>query len=108
MLAKIAKVSLGFEHHGLLTSYLHLEYANPGGKIGGSGQGFGGRVLADKFTDYWICGILRAVGVDDWSQLPGKMVWASSDLASVHYIIGLDTGIKFDPRGWVDENARVA
>lgn len=97
-LARIRETTLGFEDHGLLTAFLHLEYADKGGKIGGSGQGFGGRILSGEFTDYWIRGVLTAVGVNDWSMLPGRMVWADHDWDAVHTITGLDTGKTFDPR----------
>jgi len=71
--AIIKRTSLGFEDHGLMTAYLHLEQP-------GAGQGFGGyRLDAPKdapspMATFFIARVLRTVGVDDWEQLPGKHV----------------------------------
>ena len=70
--AQIKRTSLGYEDHGILTCYLHLEQA-------GSGQGFGGyRLDAHKgssiWTDFWVKRILEVVGVGTWEELPGKFV----------------------------------
>lgn len=99
-LARIKQVTLGIEDHGILTSYLHLEYAEPGQKIGGTGQGFGGYGLGGEYTALWIEGVLKAVGVDEWSKLVGKLVWADHEQVKVHRIVGVDTGIEFDPTKW--------
>lgn len=104
-LARIDKATLGIEDHGFLTSFLFLTYAYEGEKIGGSGQGFGGRVLGGEYTDLWVRGCLDAVGVGDWSQLPGQMVWATKDWERVYSITGLNTGKTFDPSEWKRKEA---
>ncbi len=70
--ARIKSVSLGYEDHGIMTSYLILEQ-------GSSGQGFGGyRLDAHKKQSvagtFWIKRVLETVGVTDWSQLVGKYI----------------------------------
>ena len=77
-IAKIERVSLGYEDHGIFTCMLHLDF-------GGSGQGAGGYAL-DAFdeesgqrrgTAYgmeWIIRVMRACGVDEWSDVKGKTV----------------------------------
>lgn len=102
-LAKVTSATLGIEDHGFLTSFLFLDYADVGRKIGGSGQGFGGRALGGAYTDRWVRGVLDALGVDDWSKIGGQYVWVSSQWDKVHYIIGVETGIKFDPSEWDKE-----
>jgi len=74
--AIITNVSLEIEDHGILSSFLTLDY-------GGSGQGFGGYFLYspsgwkehDKgWAGHFIWRVLETVGVSDWSQLKGKVI----------------------------------
>lgn len=65
--AIIESTMLGYEDHGILTYFLHLNY-------GGSGQGFGGYKLGAEYTTKVIEGILKAVGVEKWEDLKGKHV----------------------------------
>ena len=71
--AKIKSTSLGYEDHGILTCFLHLEQKS-------SSQGFGGyRLDAPKgapseLGTFWIRRILETVGVQSWEELPGKYV----------------------------------
>lgn len=82
--ARIKRTHLGFEDHGILTIWLHLEYDS-------GGQGFGGYVLDDKPLDEdrgkagytrqpsrlagrSIACILKALEVDTWEQIPGTYV----------------------------------
>lgn len=96
-LARIEKATLGYEDHGLLTSYIFLEYAQAGQRVGGSGQGFGGRILGGHFTTHWIKGVLDAVGVDEWSKIEGQWVWALHEPTKVLEITGLLTGKTYNP-----------
>lgn len=77
--AKIRSVQIGFEDHGILTCWLNLDY-------GGCSQGFGGygfshrprgqgNVGAADFADY-ILGVLDALEVRAWEDLPGTSVRA--------------------------------
>lgn len=76
--ARIKSTSLGYEDHGIMTFYLHLDY-------GGGGQGFGGYGLDDfdkekdrrvgtAFGLEAIIQVLKTVGVDTWEKLPGTPV----------------------------------
>lgn len=71
--AVIGRTTLGYEDHGILTCWLHLEQD-------GSGQGFGGyRLDAPKdadsvYTNWWIKRILKTVGANTWEELPCKFV----------------------------------
>ncbi len=65
--ATIKEVKLGFEDHGILTSYVILDY-------GGSGQGLGGFCLGGEYTDYWVRGILESLELKDWNDLVGTNV----------------------------------
>ena len=98
--AKIESVSLGFEDHGILTCWLHLDY-------GGAGQGFGGygfshdprgngHIGSPDLADY-IIGILDTLEVDSWEKLPGKMVRADSTHDKVLRIGHLLKDRWFDP-----------
>lgn len=77
--AKIKYTTLGFEDHGILTCWLHLDYTE------NSGQGFGGYGLdnysetAKKRIPHVNCGlfiqrVLEVVGVDEWEKLKGQYV----------------------------------
>ena len=68
--ATIKGVRLFVEDHGIMTSFIELDY-------GGTCQGFGGWCLGkpgkpDMALAEWIYGIMQAVGVDSWEDLPGK------------------------------------
>lgn len=71
--AKIKSTSLGYEDHGILTCFLHLEQQ-------GVGQGFGGyRLDAPNGGDsemgtFWIQRILSVVDVQRWEDVVGKYV----------------------------------
>jgi hypothetical protein len=65
--AKITSTMLGFEDHGFLTWFLHLDFGN-------SGVGFGGYALGGDNTDKVIRAILETVGVETWEDLKGKYV----------------------------------
>lgn len=64
---RIKSTTLGYEDHGILTFYLHLEGD-------GWGQGYGGYVLGSEFTTRVIKGVLDTVGVSKWEDLPFKYV----------------------------------
>lgn len=70
--AVIQHVSLGFEGHGILSSFITVNY-------GGSGQGFGGYAFGGEYTDYWVRGVLKALEVEDWSKLNGTSVRVKVD-----------------------------
>jgi len=75
--AIIESVSLSVEDHGVLSSFVMLDY-------GGTGQGFGGYVLylPKSFTHHakssvaghWIWRVLEIAGVKEWDELPGKTI----------------------------------
>lgn len=81
--ALIEKTSLGYEDHGILTCYLHLNY-------GGCGQGFGGYAL-DRYNEeskkreqtiycgLWVLRILKTVGVRRWEDLTGQHIQVATD-----------------------------
>ncbi len=88
-----------------LTSTLVLSFAEKGTKItSGSHQGFGNYGLGGEFTDYWISGVMRAVGVQYWSELVGKYVFFEredeSTFGRVTSITGVETGVTFTPSRW--------
>lgn len=85
---------LGYEDHGILTCYLHLDY-------GGSGQGFGGYSLDEPIKDEegkflgrvptdatgkWVKEILNVVGVEKWEDLKGKYIRVEADFNKIHRI----------------------
>lgn len=76
--AIITKAYLTTEDHGVLSGWLSLDY-------GGSGQGFGGHVLAvnpdsphwpgkANYCGVWITRVLECAGVTKWDQLVGKTI----------------------------------
>lgn len=69
--AKIERTFLGFEDHGILTGYLHVNY-------GGAGQGVGGYAIRSVAADY-IAWTLGACGVDNWEKLVGRTIYVLTD-----------------------------
>ena len=62
--AIITSTMLGVEDHGILTAFLYRE-------MDGSGQGFGGYVLAGPACAIFVRGVLDILGVSKWEQLSG-------------------------------------
>lgn len=101
--AKIRSVSLGFEDHGILTCWLHLDY-------GGVSQGFGGygfshrpkdkHIGAPDLADF-LLGILTTLEVDTWEALVGKSVRADADHGGVKRIGHYLKDQWFDPQSVV-------
>lgn len=93
-LAKIREASLNMQDRGIFTFWIHVDYED------GCSQGVGGIALDDwdeserarKGTAFGcevIRQILLCLGVDDFSQMKGKMIW----------VIGEGEGLSFTPRG---------
>lgn len=70
-IAKVESTMLGFEDHGMLTGYLHVNY-------GGLAQGVGGYQLLDV-AGRWLIGVLRACGVTSWEQVKGRTIYVLKD-----------------------------
>lgn len=93
-IAKIVKTTLGYEDHGILTFFLHLEY-------GGGGQGAGGYAL-DRYSEMakrrvgteegceFIIRVLRACGVSKWEDLKGRTIFALRDEGYGSLIRGIE------------------
>lgn len=83
--------------HGMLSGWLHLDY-------GGEGQGFGGYVLFQpNFPDspgnyggLWIYRVLEIVGVEKWSQLPGKTLRVRGSCIHISAIGNIVKDVWFD------------
>lgn len=63
--ALITGTMLGYEDHGIFTSFVYLEWD-------GGGIGVGGYVLGGKSGIEFIQEIMKVVGVDSWEKLKGK------------------------------------
>ena len=77
--AVIESVTLSKDDHGLLTSYIGLDYGDSGH------QGFGGYALYlptsfkhgkvdNGFAGHWIWRVMEIAGVGKWDQLKGKTI----------------------------------
>lgn len=81
--AQITRAELEFER-GYLTSWLTLEWP-------GASQGFGGYSLGgytNTGCGVWVRGVMRAAGVDRWSDLCGKTVRVRRDATGKVKAIG--------------------
>ncbi len=98
--AIIKSASLTTDDHGLLSSWLTLDY-------GGAGQGFGGYALylPKSFTHHgllshaghWIWRVMEIAGVTNWNDLPGKTIrvlGTNSHVEAIGHIVKNDW---FDP-----------
>lgn len=91
--AVINSASLGIGDHGILSSFITLDY-------GGSGQGFGGYALfspewdgherqeSDKanYAGHWVWRVLEIADVKDWKDLAGRTVRVRQEHKKVHAI----------------------
>ncbi len=89
--ATIDGATLSKADHGVLSSFVGLDYGN------GGHQGFGGYTLylpkdfkhhgiADGYAGHWIWRVMEIAGVDRWDDLVGKTVRAKADHTKVHAI----------------------
>lgn len=106
--AVIKGTSLGYEDHGILTAWLHLDY-------GGSQQGFGGYAL-DSAPDKddksmgrkphaafgaFVKEILAVTDAHSWEKIPGKFVRVKREAGFTGDIIAIGHPLKdiwFDPK----------
>ena len=72
--AVINDATIEISDHGILTSWLALDY-------GGLSQGFGGRVLLKRgsgdtrnYAGWWLLRVLEVAGVRNWDALVGKTI----------------------------------
>ena len=84
--AIIMDATITSDDHGLLTSWIQLDY-------GGSGQGFGGFALylpksfkhhqLSSAAGHFIWRVMEIAGVTEWSQLKGRTIRADASHGSV-------------------------
>lgn len=87
--AIITSATITSADHGLLTSWVTLDF-------GSSGQGFGGYALYlpssfahhqnPSFAGHFIWRVMEIAAVTEWSQLVGKTVRARREHSKVHAI----------------------
>lgn len=110
--ARIARTTLGYEDHGIMSVWIHLDY-------GGSGQGFGGYALdtplrdsTGKFLkrigtafgmDFIMC-ILKTLDVPTWEKLPGTHCRVRGNHCGVHAIGHILKDVWFVPQELVKEH----
>ena len=83
--AVVESTRLGFDRGVFLSGWLHLKYR-------GGGQGFGGFVLGKKggsndtgaYAERWLTGVLDALGVTTWEDLPGTRCRVDHDWGKVY------------------------
>jgi len=101
--AVITSATLSSEDHGVLSSWIHLDY-------GGSSQGFGGYALYlpknfkhhDKhglnLAGHFIWRVMEVAGVHNWSDLKGKTVRVRQNHSKVQAIGHIVKDDWFDPQ----------
>jgi hypothetical protein len=85
-IAKIDRVFLGIEGHGIMTCLVSLDYGGSGQTVGGyaldeprhEGDEFVGR-FGTAFGMEWIARLMRAAGVSDFAKIQGRTVLALTD-----------------------------
>ena len=80
--AVITTARIFIEDHGILTCFIDLDY-------GDSRQGFGGYDNRENLA-LFVSEILKVVGVNNWSDLPGKtirVVGTHSKIESIGHIV---------------------
>jgi hypothetical protein len=101
--ASIMKTHLGYEDHGLPTAYLTLELST------GGVQAFGGlNLTSDDEMKKFVTGVLNAVGVSSWEELPGRPVRVKHAGGPLGNIIGVGNIMKekwYIPEEWLEEKS---
>ena len=93
-LAKISKATLEIKERGILNFWIYVDYEE------GCSQGIGGIALdtydeakGHRVGTAYGCEVIRqlllALGVNDFSEMEGKMIW----------VIGEGEGLNFRPKG---------
>ncbi len=105
--AVIESATIARDERGYLTAWIYLEY-------GGASQGFGGFALylpksfanhsLESVAGHFVYRVLETVGVDQWSDLPGRTIRAKTDHLRVYAIGHIVKDSWFDPQ---DELAKV-
>lgn len=101
--AEIVSTSIEI-YNGILTAWVNLRF-------GQNHQGFGGRMLynpelgahSSNEAGPFIIGVMKAVGVDRWESLKGKIVRIKADRSRV-YSIGHAVDNKWYTPGGSDES----
>lgn len=85
-IAKVKTAHLGWEDHGIFTCWLDMDFGGAGQGIGlhsldvpkddGSGRK---RRVGTAYGMEYICRLMRACGVDEWSKLPGRHIYVLRD-----------------------------
>lgn len=95
--AIIRGATLSTSDHGVLSSFIDLDY-------GDSGQGFGGYALFSpewfskaNYAGLWIWRCCEVAGVTEWANLKGKTIRAKYDHMKVYAIGHIIKDIWFDP-----------
>jgi len=97
--ATIKSTTLGFEGHGLITCFLHLDYSGGGQAFGGYGMGgyFKKTGQQSGFGIEFIERTLKVVGVEKWEDLPGKHIRVKAENVKIHEIGNILEDKWFDP-----------
>lgn len=76
--AKITETKLGREDHGILTFYLAIEWGGAACCVGGYCLDYYDRETEKRIYSAKgleaIANVLETVGVDNWEDLPGKLI----------------------------------
>ncbi len=96
--AVIATANIYIQDHGLLTATLDLDYGD------GGWQSFGGYNLSGNFAGPFIRGVLDAIGVTDWNQIPGQPVRARTIDNRIYAIGHIIKDLWFDPKASMPED----
>lgn len=106
-IAKITQADLGWEDHGILTTFIQLDYGTAGGSQGAAGYSFDRSPLDGRYeraarigTAFGMTFVMRlmdAAGVDRWSKMKGRTVIAIVDDGMVRGLKPLPTepGVEF-------------
>lgn len=94
--AIIKSMTMSTADHGVLSSFINLDF-------GGTGQGFGGYALHNphragpNYAGHFIWRCLEIAGVSEWADLVGRPVRAKAEPNRVHAIGHILLDKWFDP-----------
>lgn len=84
-IAKVESTHFGFEDHGVLTAYMHVNYGGMTQSVGGYFLGPNNGPACAEFMSR----ILRAFGVNTWEAVRGRTVYVLRD-ANTRRVEGIE------------------
>jgi hypothetical protein len=104
--AMITQTRLGYEDHGVMTAYITMDLGEDEGAV----QAFGGLNLTQpEEMKKFVQGVVDAVGVSCWEELPGQHVRVKHHDGPISAIVAIGHILKdkwYIPECWLENKTK--